>query len=188
MNWRASLKARHFVASLHDHFIDRFNEADLPFGMGEDRPLPLSNNGLAAALTTPGPTSSNDRWCLRYMTIAFVPPILQAFDDDASGFVSIFLRINYAFRVRFKINHENAAKSATSAPSPTLPPGSAVVDANAASSAPAGVEARIANIEAKIESLQSGMDQIRQLLESLSLRVATFTSPLGSSTTSPATT
>jgi hypothetical protein len=101
MNWRTSVKARHFVSALHDHFIDLFSHADLPFGTRlVAQQAAVSTTGAAsesAENRSSSPTksdsdtrsSADDRWCLRYMTLEHVPAIMEAFDDDASGYVQL---------------------------------------------------------------------------------------------------
>ena len=62
--WRGSVKARRFVMSLRDHFVEKVAE----------------DSGSAK-----GP----DSWALEYINIGRAQSILEAFDDDASGFVTI---------------------------------------------------------------------------------------------------
>lgn len=99
MNWRTSVKARHFVSALHDHFIDLFSQADLPFGTRlVAQQSAISTSGANTSEHRPSsPVNSDeddprssavDRWCLKYMTLEYVPAIMEAFDDDASGYVS----------------------------------------------------------------------------------------------------
>ena len=62
--WRGSVKARHFVMSLRDHFAEK-------------------------AAGDSGSVKGPDAWALKYININRAPNILEAFDDDASGFVTI---------------------------------------------------------------------------------------------------
>jgi len=62
--WRGSVKARHFVLALKDHY------AEIATG---------GNDGAA----------SSDKWALRYINVKYVRNIMEAFDEDASGFVTI---------------------------------------------------------------------------------------------------
>ena len=62
--WRGSVKARHFVLALKDHY------AEMVAGGGAD----------AASL---------DEWALQYININYVRNIMEAFDEDASGFITI---------------------------------------------------------------------------------------------------
>jgi len=62
--WRGSVKARHFVLALEDHY------AEVIAGGGE------------------GATGS-DEWALRFINVNYVRNIMEAFDEDASGFITI---------------------------------------------------------------------------------------------------
>ena len=62
--WRGSVKARRFVMSLRDHFVEK-------------------------AAGDSGSLKGPDGWALKYININRAPSILEAFDDDASGFVTI---------------------------------------------------------------------------------------------------
>lgn len=59
--WRRSVDARHFVMELRDHYAE--NPTDLP--------------------------ADPNHWALRHITLGRVGSILEAFDDDASGFVTV---------------------------------------------------------------------------------------------------
>lgn len=62
--WRGSVKARHFVLALKDHY------AEMIAGGNEDG-------------------TSSDEWALRFINVNHVRNIMEAFDEDASGFVTI---------------------------------------------------------------------------------------------------
>ena len=61
--WRGSVKARHFIMALKDHFV-------------------------AKSTNDAGPMDS-DPWAVKYIDIRHARSILEAFDDDSSGFVTI---------------------------------------------------------------------------------------------------
>ena len=67
------MKARHFVLALRDYYLGKLSETE--------------------CMDNPGPdsiTSSNpDAWAIKYIDVMWVRPILEAFDDDASGFITI---------------------------------------------------------------------------------------------------
>ncbi|KAJ6515406.1 hypothetical protein C8R45DRAFT_208195 [Mycena sanguinolenta] len=65
MGWRGSVKSRYFVMALRDHYQEG----------GED--------GGAKA------NKGEDDWALLYLTVSRLQPISEAFDDDASGFVTV---------------------------------------------------------------------------------------------------
>ena len=62
--WRGSVKSQHFIMALKDHYIEK--------STGESD-------------TLEGP----DSWAIQYININHARAILEAFDDDASGFVTI---------------------------------------------------------------------------------------------------
>ncbi|KAF8149382.1 hypothetical protein B0H34DRAFT_785385 [Crassisporium funariophilum] len=91
MGWKGSVKARHFVLALHDHYTDKLSKA----GSSD---TPTVDRGSQASLPSPRPPRSttslffkrlDDRWALAYINAAYVQPILEAVDDDGTGFVSI---------------------------------------------------------------------------------------------------
>ena len=57
------MKARLFVTTLQDHYRDVFD------------------NAIPGAVTT-------DQWALKYLGMEWLRPIMEAFDDDASGYVT----------------------------------------------------------------------------------------------------
>ena len=63
--WRGSVKARHFILALKDHYAEIIDGSD---GEGVTGP---------------------DRWALQFIGINYVRSILEAFDEDASGFVTV---------------------------------------------------------------------------------------------------
>ena len=62
--WRGSVKAQKFVMTLKDYFVEK-------------------TTGDSGSLMSP------DGWALNYINIGRARGILEAFDDDAGGFVSI---------------------------------------------------------------------------------------------------
>ena len=65
-NWRGNVKARLFVMTLQDHYRDEFERT----------------------AHAPGAVST-DQWALKYLNSQGLWPIMEAFDDDASGYVTI---------------------------------------------------------------------------------------------------
>ena len=62
--WRGSVKAKHFILALKDHY------EEMVAGGRDDAP-------------------SSDEWALQYINVSRVWDIMEAFDEDASGFVTI---------------------------------------------------------------------------------------------------
>ncbi|KAJ7093996.1 hypothetical protein B0H15DRAFT_905027 [Mycena belliarum] len=72
MGWRGSVKTRHFVMALRDHFQEGHKGFD---GQTHDHP----EMSVAQA----------DQWALEYIDVVRLQAIAEAFDDDASGFVTV---------------------------------------------------------------------------------------------------
>ncbi|KAJ7368797.1 hypothetical protein DFH08DRAFT_33383 [Mycena albidolilacea] len=66
MGWRGSVKSRHFVMALRDYYQE---------------------GGADSATKTEQP--HEDDWALDYLNVSRLQPISEAFDDDASGFVTV---------------------------------------------------------------------------------------------------
>ena len=73
--WRGNVKARHFVLALRDHYLERFSSETKGV-------LDMSTSSIDNC-TDP------DGWAIKYINIMWVQPILEAFDDDASGFITV---------------------------------------------------------------------------------------------------
>ncbi|KAG6853160.1 hypothetical protein C0991_006448 [Blastosporella zonata] len=84
MGWKGSVKARHFVLALHDYYSDQLSSTESPQAS--------HISGLPSPET---PTRSSflkrhdDRWALTYINAAYVQSILEAVDDDGTGFISV---------------------------------------------------------------------------------------------------
>ncbi|TFK17049.1 hypothetical protein FA15DRAFT_676340, partial [Coprinopsis marcescibilis] len=98
MGWKGSVKARHFVLALHDYYTDRVNQRASDPTMGADRsstsplPSPVPRSPLPGArshMSMAPKRRQDDRWALAYINAAYVQPILEAVDDDGTGFVSV---------------------------------------------------------------------------------------------------
>ncbi|KAG9093130.1 hypothetical protein FRC06_011653, partial [Ceratobasidium sp. 370] len=75
MNWRNSVKSRHFVSAVHHHFEQVFAQ------------YAIDNNGARHP----------DTWTLNYLSrVIFYPAIGDAIDEDSSGFVSLY-ELNHFF-------------------------------------------------------------------------------------------
>ncbi|KAI0353185.1 hypothetical protein OH77DRAFT_1407357 [Trametes cingulata] len=68
MNWRGNVKARLFVMTLREHYRDVFEAA----------PQAADDQAIV-----------NDEWALEFLGPQWIQPIMEAFDDDASGYVTI---------------------------------------------------------------------------------------------------
>jgi hypothetical protein len=73
--WRGNVKARHFVLALRDHYLEKLSSETKGV-------LDMSTSSIDNC-TDP------DGWAIKYIDIMWVQPILKAFDDDASGFITV---------------------------------------------------------------------------------------------------
>ena len=69
--WRGSTKARHFVLALRDYFRERMEEQK-----------------RSDSLETPR-IKEHDEWALEWINVTRLQPIVEAFDDDASNFITV---------------------------------------------------------------------------------------------------
>lgn len=99
--WKSTIKARHFVLALHDYFVEEYHKVETAEAASY-LPSPSGNSNLSAtseyfdeqqladAAEQQKPKHDlNDKWALAYLNILHVQPILEAFDDDGTGFVSV---------------------------------------------------------------------------------------------------
>ncbi|KAF7366517.1 hypothetical protein MSAN_00909000 [Mycena sanguinolenta] len=75
MGWRGSVKARHFVMALRDHFQEKEHKRRSAGETTDDQA------GIAF--------DKADEWTLQYISVVRLQPISEAWDDDASGFVTV---------------------------------------------------------------------------------------------------
>lgn len=107
--WKGSVKSRHFILALHDYMLEKVrnpNTVNAEHFLGS----PLSTTSaldassrssasnsaedLSVAISTDFSTFSrrrrdHDGWALAYISILRVQPLLEAFDDDATGWISV---------------------------------------------------------------------------------------------------
>ncbi|KAG2142763.1 uncharacterized protein EDB93DRAFT_603411 [Suillus bovinus] len=113
MKWTTSVKTLYFIAELHDYYVNRFSRlrhntsppeavsdasplvlrvpsptptvSVMSDSEGEDRDLPVVDPSYQE-LPTIDPA---DKWCLKYLSVFYVPSLSEGFDGDANGLVSI---------------------------------------------------------------------------------------------------
>ncbi|KAI0041306.1 hypothetical protein FA95DRAFT_1611128 [Auriscalpium vulgare] len=73
MGWRGNVKARHFVLALRDCYVE-LQSADV-------QPV----RGISSLVGN----QNSDAWAIEFIELSRVQPILEAFDDDASGFITV---------------------------------------------------------------------------------------------------
>ncbi|SJK96921.1 uncharacterized protein ARMOST_00170 [Armillaria ostoyae] len=91
MAWRGSVKAKHLVLALHDYLIDKLGalSASPIMSPGASEPgSPMISPISAVTDDFFSLKCKNDRWALAYFNVAHVQPILEAMDDDATGFIT----------------------------------------------------------------------------------------------------
>ncbi|KIK51274.1 hypothetical protein GYMLUDRAFT_208804 [Collybiopsis luxurians FD-317 M1] len=87
-DWKGSVKARYFVLALGDFYVDKQISKDTSrFPVSPANPL--SQDSTDRRNGSPDAIFKDDRWALKYLDISRVQPILEAIDDDGTGFISI---------------------------------------------------------------------------------------------------
>lgn len=93
--WRSSVKATHFIRDLKDFYVDQ------AFKATTSSQLIADSNSFIPSIPADGDpvvTSSSSQelqhnpefdWCLQYLTIFNLPHLMEAFDDDSSGWIKI---------------------------------------------------------------------------------------------------
>ncbi|TBU21891.1 hypothetical protein BD311DRAFT_869699 [Dichomitus squalens] len=75
MRWRGSVKDRYFVLAIRDYFREELDQ--------------LKRMNMNATPTVSSRQfSQEDEWTVEYINVTRVQPIIEAFDDDASGFIT----------------------------------------------------------------------------------------------------
>ena len=68
------MKARHFVLTLRDHYLEQ---------------LAAEAEGVTIEGACSNSSSLKDAWAVKFIELSRLQPISEAFDDDASGFITI---------------------------------------------------------------------------------------------------
>ncbi|KAG1885952.1 hypothetical protein F4604DRAFT_1723791 [Suillus subluteus] len=103
MKWPTSVKTLYFIAELHDYYANHFSRlrrgAVFPHATSCDPSLvvqiaPSSPTGSVMPNSEgehhKHPTiNPADKWCLKYLTVFYLPSLSESFDVDANGLVSI---------------------------------------------------------------------------------------------------
>ncbi|KAI0668784.1 hypothetical protein C8Q78DRAFT_1081152 [Trametes maxima] len=76
MRWRGNVKARHFVLALRDYCLERLDKMK-------------KNEQTFVDCDRPTKISEHDEWTLEYISVTRLQAIIEAFDDDASGFITV---------------------------------------------------------------------------------------------------
>ncbi|KAL1937671.1 hypothetical protein VTO73DRAFT_12946 [Trametes versicolor] len=76
MRWRGNVKARHFVLALRDYCLERLDKIK-------------KNEQTFIDCDRPTNIDEHDEWTLDYISVTRLQAIIEAFDDDASGFITV---------------------------------------------------------------------------------------------------
>jgi hypothetical protein len=90
-NWKSSVKAKHLVMALNDHFAEqtragRTNGLLSPRASAFETMEDNSSNIISAASSN---VDDDDVWAIRFITVQRVQPLIEALDDDVSSFVTV---------------------------------------------------------------------------------------------------
>ncbi|KAF7974234.1 hypothetical protein HWV62_13116 [Athelia sp. TMB] len=87
MDWKRSVNSREFVFALHEYFTEKYSRSD-PLRAYITSVAPKSSEEFRVAKRLANKKANNMR-TLEYINMRHIQPILEAFDDDGSGYVSI---------------------------------------------------------------------------------------------------
>ncbi|KAI0716121.1 hypothetical protein C8T65DRAFT_707355 [Cerioporus squamosus] len=75
MKWRGNVKARHFVLALRDYCVEKLDKRQ--------------EHATFSECENPTEVTPQDEWTLEYINVTRLQAIIEAFDDDASGFITV---------------------------------------------------------------------------------------------------
>ncbi|KAK0239406.1 hypothetical protein EDD85DRAFT_766418 [Armillaria nabsnona] len=84
MHWRGSAKARDLVLALRDYYHSRDQSALARQIQETASPMITTENDSPLSQS-----HISDQWALQYINLHRIQPLIEAFDDDVSGFVTI---------------------------------------------------------------------------------------------------
>ncbi|KAI0779272.1 hypothetical protein C8Q74DRAFT_1367187 [Fomes fomentarius] len=92
--WKGNVKATHLVMALRDHFAQGSHSAlalicEKARKDNPDPPAQIVKEVADIAAHAEMETTDEDRWAMQYITVLRVQPLIEAFDDDVSSFVTI---------------------------------------------------------------------------------------------------
>ncbi|RPD68326.1 hypothetical protein L226DRAFT_527321 [Lentinus tigrinus ALCF2SS1-7] len=98
MGWKGSVKAKHLVMALRDHFAEGSHAALAAIRVITQQKKDGSDPAAAAqameeiadiASRADPHASPEDEWALQFITVLRIQPLIEALDDDVSSFVTI---------------------------------------------------------------------------------------------------
>ncbi|KAG6908276.1 hypothetical protein DXG01_005482 [Tephrocybe rancida] len=93
--WKSTVKSRHFVLALRDHYLSLFmKQSNLGHDIVESGQSPFPHYttpdvGTTHSLTPEATPNSNDTWTTAYFNMSYIQAISEAIDDDGSGFINV---------------------------------------------------------------------------------------------------
>jgi hypothetical protein len=99
--WKGSVKARHFVMAVQDHFRELQHDLSLKQKDAWSTIQNITTNtsvsptaGLKTIASISGQVTAardllSDEWALKYICVFRVQPLIEAIDDDVSSFITI---------------------------------------------------------------------------------------------------
>ncbi|KAI1785559.1 hypothetical protein LXA43DRAFT_1115141, partial [Ganoderma leucocontextum] len=76
MRWRGNVKARHFILALRDYCLEKLDKL-------------RKNERTFSDCDYPTRVTEQDEWTLEYINVTRLQALIEAFDDDASGFITV---------------------------------------------------------------------------------------------------
>lgn len=90
--FKGSVKARQLVLALREYYWEQLHPSTTSSSSRPNSPAlgtPISSlPRIQVEAPTPAILAS-DEWTLRYINIVRIQPLIEAFDDDASGFITV---------------------------------------------------------------------------------------------------
>ncbi|KAF9482851.1 hypothetical protein BDN70DRAFT_874437 [Pholiota conissans] len=90
----SSVKAKVFVLTFRDHI--RVDNSTINTPIQGPALLPGDMNSLTVRSPNASSTQDDSEWVLEYIDVAYVQPIVEAMDEDGSGFISVKEANNFA--------------------------------------------------------------------------------------------
>ncbi|TBU40766.1 hypothetical protein BD309DRAFT_992844 [Dichomitus squalens] len=81
MRWRGIVKARHLVLAIHDYYLQKRDEQEQD--IKARRSLKIDGTQKRRSI------SEDDAWTLEYIDLMHLQPVIEALDEDASGYITI---------------------------------------------------------------------------------------------------
>ena len=93
MRWSPSVQVKYLIPALYDYFSEQVGSATRKRDTSDNTisvpPSPSLTAQIAEDDEEPSALSNEDEWCLKYLSITYVPALRDTFDDNANGLVSV---------------------------------------------------------------------------------------------------